>query len=136
MSELVRVGQSVKVHLPGESLWVTVLQITEHNLLLGRIDNTPIGSLHNYKYGSIETFHLVDYGFAKCWEPSPHRKLDSSLKIVGEESCYDCPKEEKAINFEVKEVLDIYNCHCSLENLARVNLGGSEEEKAEGELSV
>lgn len=85
-------GEPVKVYLPGESPWVTCVQFEPNgNLLLGRLDNYPFSNdLHPYKYGDLITFHLVDYGFAKCWEPSPRRKLDSTLKVV-HESTTDSP---------------------------------------------
>jgi hypothetical protein len=76
MQEKVNIGDYTKVHLRGETPWVKVLMVGEHNLILGEINNHLVGNLHSYKFGDIETFHLVDYGYATCWEPSPHRKLD------------------------------------------------------------
>lgn len=77
-----KLNDSVKVFLPKESVWVTVLKIGQNNLFLGKVDNHTVHhEEHNIRFGDFVTFHLVDYGFAKCWEPSPHRKIALIEKV-------------------------------------------------------
>lgn len=69
--------------MPGESPWAIVRQVGENNLFLGEINNDLVNSdEHGYACGDLITFHLVDYGFAKSWEPSPNRKIDITLKVT------------------------------------------------------
>jgi len=62
-----------KVSLPGESLWVEVLEGPLMGTMVGRIDNDPISDKHNYKYGDVVRFGWVvreiDGAVYGCWEP-------------------------------------------------------------------
>jgi len=69
--------ESLKVTLPGETPWVTPLVWDKYNLMLGRINNHLVNTeSHGFEFGDLVTFHLVDWGEFKCWEPSPHRKIN------------------------------------------------------------
>jgi hypothetical protein len=82
---LPEIGSLIKGYLPGESFWIRVLAVEERSyLILARIDSNLISNLHPFKGGEILTFHLVDCGVAKCWEPAAYRKInvDATLRII------------------------------------------------------
>ena len=64
-----RRGDSVKVWLPGESPWATVLEIRDGGFL-GRLDNHPASDLHGYRFGQNIWFTLQD----DCWQPAEHMR--------------------------------------------------------------
>ena len=64
-------GQFIKVFLPGESPWATVVSAHEDGRVAARIDNDLVGGLHGYVYGDVVTFEAKDYGDFACWELAP-----------------------------------------------------------------
>ena len=66
-------GHFEKVSLPGESLWVRVIQPPHMGTMIGQVDNRPISRLHSVKFGDVVRFGWVvreldgeSYG---AWEP-------------------------------------------------------------------
>ena len=62
-----------KVSLPGESLWVKVVEKPTMGTMAGRIANVPVSTLHKIKHGDVVQFGWVvreingtAYG---AWEP-------------------------------------------------------------------
>jgi hypothetical protein len=52
-----RVGEYIKVHIPGESLWVICTERPHANALTGKIDNHPENSdAHGLNYGDTAQF--------------------------------------------------------------------------------
>lgn len=67
-------SESVKVHLPGESPWVTSLGVDNTGAMIGRIDNHLVATeKHGFKRGDVLSFRKVEYNFGNgpiyCWEP-------------------------------------------------------------------
>lgn len=57
-----KIGDSIKVHLPGEAPWAIVTATLEDGRVLARIDNETVGGLHGYKYGDVATFEVDSSG--------------------------------------------------------------------------
>lgn len=53
------IGSTIKVFLPGESPWATVVHVAEPGRVVARLANHPVGILHRYKLGDAVTFDLV-----------------------------------------------------------------------------
>ena len=67
------IGHFEKVRLPGESMWVHVIQPPLMGTMIGQIDNHPTSKLHKFKYGDVVRFGWVVREFESqsygAWEP-------------------------------------------------------------------
>lgn len=77
-----KIGKHVKIHIPGESPWATIVATHEDGRMAVRIDNHPVCSdMHGYVYGDVVTVEEIDHGSYKSWELAP---LDRQLPTLGE----------------------------------------------------
>lgn len=73
------IGEHVKIFLPGESPWATIVSAHEDGRLAVRIDNHLIGTLHGYKYGDVVT---VERETTQDWSIWKLAALDRQLPIL------------------------------------------------------
>ena len=75
-----QIGDSIKVYLPGESPWATVVSIHSDGRVAARIDNHPVSDLQGYKFGDVATFEKnAEF---ETWELAPLDKQLPALKPV------------------------------------------------------
>lgn len=75
-----KIGEHVKIHIPGESPWATVVATHEDGRMAVRIDNHPAcGDMHGYKLGDVVTVEEKEYSDFKSWELAP---LDRQLPTL------------------------------------------------------
>ncbi len=60
-----KIGDYIKVHLPGERPWAVVIKVINDNALLAKIDNHCVSPLHEHDYGDVLSVTKVD----DHWEP-------------------------------------------------------------------
>jgi hypothetical protein len=79
-----KIGSLTKVNLPGESLWVKVLNFDKkRNIMLGQINNEPVSDLHNYYFEDKVTFKMATSGpYKNCWVPSVDSVLGEPEELV------------------------------------------------------
>lgn len=66
MGNAMKIGDIIKVHLPGESPWAQCVAIHDDGTFNGRIDNNPVAlDLHSYKFGDVVRFKES----GPFWEP-------------------------------------------------------------------
>lgn len=69
-----KVGDIIKVHLPGEWPSAIITAIHHKTIVQARLDNHPISDLHDFKYGDVLTFQFRSTPQAPdlpAWEVSP-----------------------------------------------------------------
>lgn len=77
-AKIVQPGESIKVHLPGEWPWATVVSKTKDGRVAARLDNTPIFTeRHGYRFGDMVTFERDPTD--AFWELAP---LDRQLPAL------------------------------------------------------
>lgn len=65
-------GDYLKVFLPGEIPWATIVSIHEDGRLAARLDNYPVCThMHGYKYGDVVTFKKRTGDGWEFWELAP-----------------------------------------------------------------
>ncbi len=77
-------GDRIKVFLPGESPWATVVSVHEDGRLVARIDNHPVcTNMHGYSHGDLATFEKRIGDGWESWELAPlERQLPAGPAAV------------------------------------------------------
>ena len=68
------IGDTVKVHLPGEWPHAIITAIHHETVIQARLDNHPVSSLHDFKFGDVLTFQYrgtAQMPNIPAWEVSP-----------------------------------------------------------------